>query len=172
MPQIPLPGDPVTGVPANRAGQVGWYRNYISNAFKGVYNGNGKYQGMTFPQIYDSILASSPRISPLDATKDVASIWVAAKLAGVIIAATTVAGTAAAATGQASVNVGSQFASILSPLDFFASPQFWIRAGEVLLGLVLIAAGVSKLAGDSGIAGSIVSKVPAVAAVKKGLKIA
>lgn len=59
---------------------------------------------------------------------------------------------------------------ISSPLEFFSSSQFWTRAGQVALGLVLIAVGMVKLAETSPLARSVVNQVPAVKAVRRIVK--
>jgi hypothetical protein len=84
---------------------------------------------------------------------------------------------AAAAGGQAALNVGSKAAAAVgNPLDwlsnigqFFSAltqPNLWLRLTKVLLGGVLVVAGLIKLTGTDkkvyGIAGMAASKLPGV----------
>lgn len=47
--------------------------------------------------------------------------------------------------------------SVTSPLDFIASGAFWVRAGEVFLGLILVAVGTVKLAETNKAAQQVVN---------------
>ena len=71
-------------------------------------------------------------------------------------------GIGAAVTGSAktATQLAKDASVITNPLQFFSSSAFWVRAGEVLLGIVLIAAGTAKLAETSQLAKSIVTKTP------------
>lgn len=84
---------------------------------------------------------------------------------------------AAAAGGQAALNAGSKAAAAVgNPLDWLANigqffsaltqPNLWLRVSKVLLGGVLVVAGLIKLTGTDrkvyGIAGMAASKLPGV----------
>lgn len=58
--------------------------------------------------------------------------------------------------------------TITSPLDFITSQAFWIRAGEIIAGIILLSVGLVRLSGSSPLASKIVQAVPG-AAVAKGL---
>lgn len=62
---------------------------------------------------------------------------------------------------------GNLLGAITSPLQFFSSSQFWVRTGEVLLGLVLVSVGMVKLAETSSLAKTVVNNVPAIKAARK-----
>jgi|SRR6516164_1525449 hypothetical protein len=171
MPQNPG-GPPPTGVIIGTWQQeVDKYRAIISAKMLGVYNGNtpAQFKGMTFPQIYDEIINSKPpqQVNPYLAFKVVAQLWLAAKLAGVIIDITQATGRFTNTSEQGISRGISQFAS---PLQWLMSGQFWVRAGEVALGLVLVGVGLAKLAESNGLAEKIVSATPAGRLAKGLLK--
>lgn len=168
MPPLPGPPPKITG---SWDEQVTKYRSLVVQAFPGIYNGNNpaQYKGLTFPQIFDAIIASKPHgvMNPQSAYQATALLWITAKLAGVIIAT---AGGTASFTNTSEQGISRGIAQFTSPLQFLTSGQFWVRAGEIAIGLVLVAVGILKLAEDNGLASSLVNHVPVVKAAKGLLK--
>lgn len=169
MPQNP--GGPPPVITGSWQTQVDKYRALIVTRMPGIYNGNTppQYKGMSFPAIFDQIINSKPpgTVNPFSAFQVVGQLWLAAKLAGVIIDVTQATGGFVNTSGQGISRGISQFTS---PLQFFMSGEFWARAGEVLLGLVLIGVGMAKLAETNGVAEKIISATPAGGLAKGLLK--
>lgn len=78
--------------------------------------------------------------------------------------------------GQAALNAGAKAAAVVNPLDWLANigqffsaltqPNLWLRVSKVVLGGVMVVAGLIKLTGTDkkvyGLAGAAASKLPGV----------
>lgn len=168
MPQNPGGTPPITGTWQQ---QVDKYRALIVTHMPGIYDGNtpAQYKGMTFDAIYNQIINSKPpgQVNPYSAFQIVGQLWLAAKLAGVII---NVAQATGGFTNTSEQGISRGISQFTSPLQWLMSGQFWVRAGEVALGLVLVGVGLAKLAESNGLAEKIVSATPAGKLAKGLLK--
>lgn len=103
----------------------------------------GKGAGTAYTNYANAQFARDPTISPYLAAKAFALIIATKGLAAGLAAGATATGTAA---GQAAKSgFGSTALTSLNPLAGLFQPNLWLRVGEVMLGLILIAIGVAQL---------------------------
>jgi len=158
---MPLPNPPAGDT---RQQEEQYYEQHYIDKLDGVYEGsNAAYKGMTFPQIYQKLIASHPELSPGQLALVVIQLHAVAKLTNSIAEATGAAGTFPA---KASQGVAQGFAKFTNPLDWLTSNSFWVRVGEVLVGLVLVGVGVTKLGANS----QVIQAIPGVKTIRKFVK--
>lgn len=151
------PLEQALGINTNRNQEIAYYQQSI-NKLTGIYEGNNtKYKGQTFPQIYQALLAQYPTESPFVVAQTVLGIYAAARLTNSIQASVNETGTSVGQIAQGTVAGLDSFAT---PLQFLTSGAFWVRAGEVILGLVLVGVGMVKLAETNGAAKAVVNNTP------------
>lgn len=178
MPQIGPPGEtslPIIG--GTRQQQLnGYLARYISKLPGTFPSGNNlsQFAGMTYPDIYNQLAQANPNSSPYSIAVYVEGLYIDAALQKTFIGVFQGTGTITGAIGTGAIKGADQFAKdvspITDPLSFLTSSAFWVRTTEVILGVVLVAVGLSKLAESSPLARSIVNQVPAVKAVRKIVK--
>lgn len=124
-----------------------------------------KYNGLTWGEFYIELATAHPNIDPKALADAVLGQKAAARLTGRLANVGTGLANFVNQSGKAAAN--TNFAGPLkgplqfaSGLGFFTSSQFWVRAGEVLLGLALISVGTVKLAETSQVAQQIVKNTP------------
>jgi hypothetical protein len=129
------------------------------------------FEGMGYAQIYDYVEKRAPAATPYQVAQQTADLLLSSAFAKVVGGVVTGAGNATGEIAQGTVGGLAQTAGQLSgPLsgiaavgDFFSrltNPNTWLRIGEVLLGIVLIAVGLAKMTHAVPIATAIAAKVP------------
>ncbi len=157
--------------PQSRQQQINYYAQFLPH---GTYQGNlTHYKGMTWSQLYIAIAASNGNASPLALANAVLGVWSAQTLGRNTAAAETGLGKFIKSTEAAAAS--TNFAAgvpIPDVLGFLTSGAFWVRIGEVMIGLALITVGMVKLAETSKAAMAIIGNapVPSVRLAKRFVK--
>lgn len=154
-------------VPQGREAQIEYYSKYLAK-LKGTYEGKQvDYRGLNAVDFYKKLCAAEPGMSPAALASAVLGIWAAGGLTSGLAAAGGTLGPFIQAS-NAAIPEGIQQAT--SPLQWLMSGQFWVRAGEVILGIVLMGVGLSKLAESNGAAKAVVNNVPGLKLASKVVK--
>lgn len=159
------------GAGTPRADQVKYYASVLAE-LKGTYQGSYKqYDGMSWEAMYTSIANSYPGTDPLQLADGILGIEAAQNL-GADISGPTLGKFLTAANaaipkgiGQAVAPLGGILTGLNAIGQFFndlTNPHTWLRIGEGILGILLIATAVSKLASHTP-AAQIARKLPLVA---------
>lgn len=151
-------------VPEGRQAQIEYYSKYLAK-LKGTYEGNQTaYRGLNAVQFYQKLCAAEPSQSPAALASVVLGIWAAGGLTSGLAGATGSLGPFLQDTNTA---IPQAFQQFTSPLQWLMSGQFWVRAGEVIIGVVLIGVGLSKMAETNSAARAIVNNVPGMKLASK-----
>jgi len=154
-------------MPQTRQQQIDHYAQILSK-LKGTYEGNQvDYRGLSAPDFYRKLCAAFPSQSPAALASATLGIWAAGGLTSGLASTSGSLGPFISAT-NAAIPEGIQQAT--SPLQWLMSGQFWVRAGEVILGIVLVGVGLSKLAESSNAAKAVVNNVPGLKLASKVVK--
>src|SRR5215469_3900480 len=150
-------------MPQTRQQQIDHYAQILSK-LKGTYEGNQvDYRGLSAPDFYRKLCAAFPSQSPAALASATLGIWAAGGLTSGL----------ASTSGSLGPFISAANAAIpegIRPLQWLMSGQFWVRTGEVILGIVLVGVGLSKLAESSNAAKAVVNNVPGLKLASKVVK--